>query len=288
MLTFTPFESGFGSYVLGAGPAASPDERTVAELRAALDEYLLLVFRAGACSVTAEQVVAFCSALGPLRPSLADRSRMDGHPEINLVGNGQLGHATASGGNGPLHYHSDLHHEPPLIEFVYLDALSVPGSGGATKWVNLQTAYDALSDEKKSQIDGLVVHYSLREDLDRGTYFKASAETLATRRKSNSVGLVQTNPRTGRKSVWPNVGPQSNHAAQIVDMEPESSAALLAELYEHCTQDRFSVRYHWQAGDVCIWNNIQTLHGREGWDGTTERLMRHLNILGYRDPHQQD
>ena len=65
---------------------------------------------------------------------------------------------------------------------------------------------------------------------------------LATRRQSTQVRLVQTNGRTGRKSVWPNAGPQSNHHAQIVGMDPDESRALLTELFEHCTDERFRYR----------------------------------------------
>jgi hypothetical protein len=77
---------------------------------------------------TDAEVVAFCSAFGPLRPSLADKSRMPDHPAINLVGN-RPSVRCRQRGSGALHFHSDLHHEPPLIEFIYLDALCVPTRG---------------------------------------------------------------------------------------------------------------------------------------------------------------
>jgi taurine dioxygenase len=255
-------------------------------VQAALDEYLVLTFRNGLPSPTDEEVVAFCAAFGPLRPSLADQSRVPGHPEINLVGNRNVGDVQASGGATPIHFHSDLHHEPPLIEFIYLDALRVPDTGGDTLWVDLRAAYDALPASRRAELDGLTVRYALRKDLDRTTYFKASDTVLATRRESSTVALVQTNPRTGRKSLWPNAGPQSNHTAQVVGMDPDESRALLFELYEHGTSEQFRYRHHWQLGDACLWHNVQTLHARDPFPDDQERLMRHLNILGFTDPHQ--
>jgi taurine dioxygenase len=278
--------AGFGAYVEGIDLSLVPDDDTRATVQAALDEHLLLIFRNGPVNPTDAEVVAFCSAFGPLRPSLADRSRVPGHPEINLVGNRNVGDVQASGGAAALHYHSDLHHEPPLIEFIYLDAVHVPPTGGATVWVDLRAAYDALSDDRKQLIDGLTVRYALRKDLDRETYFKASDTVLATRRQSTEVGLVQVNPRTGRKSVWPNTGPQSNHTAAVVGMDPDESRALLTQLFEHATQDRFRYTHHWEQGDACLWHNIQTLHGREAFADDDVRLMRHLNILGITDPRQ--
>jgi taurine dioxygenase len=286
MVRITETGSGFGAYVEGVDIGVAPDAVLHAQLQELLDEHRLLIFRNGPDVATDAQVVAFCTTFGPLRPSLADKLRMPEHPTINLVSNRNLGEVQGSGGGGPLHYHSDLHHEPPLIEFIYLDALQVPAEGGATVWVDLCAAYDALSDERKQLIDGMVVRYGLRKDLDFDTYFKASAAVLATRRQSTQVRLVQTNGRTGRKSVWPNAGPDSNHHAEIVGMDPDESRALLTELFDFCTQDRFRHRHQWQRGDACLWHNIQTLHGREAFPAGEARMMRHCNIVGITDPHQ--
>lgn len=287
MVTITPLDTGFGARVEGVDLAEVPDPATRATLQAALDEHLVLVFRNGAGALpTDAQLVAFCSAFGPLRPSLADRSRLKEFPAINLVGNRAIGDVQASGGSQALHYHSDLHHEPPLIEFIYLDALDVPSTGGATLWVDLRAAYDALPAERRARLDELVVHYGLKKDLDYDTYFKASAEVLATRRQHTEVSLVQANGRTGRKGLWANTGPQSNHAAHVVGMDRDESDALLLELFEWCTQERFRLRHEWQAGDACLWHNLQTLHGREAFPDDEVRMMRHVNILGITDPHQ--
>jgi alpha-ketoglutarate-dependent taurine dioxygenase len=286
VVTITPTAGGFGAYVDGVDRAGPPDDEVRAVLQAAIDEHLVLIIRGGQPVATDAQVVAFCSAFGPLRPSLADKSRMPDHPAINLVANRTVGTVQGSGGSAALHFHSDLHQEPPLIEFIYLDAVQVPSAGGATLWVDLRAAYDALSDERKAQVEPLTVQYSLRADLDLDTYFKASSSALATRKNSTVVSLVQANARTGRKSVWPNAGPQSNHRAQVVGMDPDESERLLTELFDHCTQDRFRLRHRWQPGDACLWHNLQTLHGRDAFSDQEVRIMRHVNILGITDPHQ--
>jgi alpha-ketoglutarate-dependent taurine dioxygenase len=286
VITIRPTGERFGAYVEGADLTAVPDGATHAQLQAALDEHLVLVFRDHATPTDA-QVVAFCRAFGPLRPSLADQSRLPEWPEINLVGNRARGPVQASGGAGALHYHSDLHHEPPLIEFIYLDAVEVPTEGGDTFWVDLRAAYDALPAERRAFLDDLVVHYGLRHDLDFDTYFKASSTALAARRQHTEVSLVQTNPRTGRRSLWANTGPQSNHAPHVVGMDPDTSRELLLELFDFCTQERFRVTHSWRTGEACLWHNIQTLHGRAAFPDEQVRMMRHVNILGVRDPHQE-
>jgi alpha-ketoglutarate-dependent taurine dioxygenase len=286
VLSITPAGDHCGAYVDGVDLTTPPDDRLQAQLQTALDEHLVLILRNRTPIASDAQVVAFCSSFGPLRPSLADRSRLPDHPAINLVANRDVGTVQGSGGSAALHFHSDLHQEPPLIEFIYLDAVRVPHEGGATLWVDLCAAYDALSDDCRQLIDPLAVQYSLRADLDLDTYFKASSSVLAARQNSTTVSLVQRNARTGRKSVWPNAGPQSNHRAQIVGMDADESERLLTELFDFCTQDQFRLRHQWQPGDACLWHNLQTLHGREAFPADEVRVMRHVNILGIADPHQ--
>ena len=288
VVTITATGSSFGAYVDGVDLTVPPDQPLKAELQAAIDKHLVLIVRNGRPIATDAQVVAFCSAFGPLRPSLADKSRLPDHPAINLVANRAVGPVQGSGGSAALHFHSDLHQEPPLIEFIYLDAVEVPRAGGATLWVDLRAGYDALSAERRSLIETLSVQYSLRADLDLDTYFKASSSALATRKNSTEVSLVQANARTGRKSVWPNAGPQSNHRAQIVGMDADQSDELLTELFDHCTHERFRLRHTWQPGEACLWHNLQTLHGREAFSDDDVRVMRHVNILGITDRHQLD
>jgi taurine dioxygenase len=169
-----------------------------------------------------------------------------------------------------------------LIEFLYLDALELPTNGGDTKWLNLVAAYEDLPGETKERIGDLTVRYRLRDGLDFNDYFKASdGESL---RDETEISLVQTNPRTGRKSVWPNIGP--DFSAQVVGMSPDDSALLLKELYVHCTQDKFVYRHRWRVGDSALWINTQTMHEREAFPGDQVRVLRHVNILGVPDPHQ--
>ena len=261
---------------------AALDPATRDELLAAIDEHLLLVFR-NARLPTEQQVVDFCESFGPLKPTLADRSRLPGYPGINRVSNRDADGVQGTGGSDIVTFHSDLSFNPPLIEFIYLDAVQVTDVGGDTKWTNLVAAYDALDDATKARIDNLGVRYRLRDGLDFDSYFKASdALNLAD---NTEISLVQVNPRTGRKGVWPNTGP--DFAADVSGLESDEGAALLAELYAHCTQERFVYRHEWSVGDACLWINTQTMHEREAFPDEQERVLRHVSILGVADPLQQ-
>ena len=276
-----PLNAPLGAEVHGFDFAAPLDSDLQRELRDAVDEYLVLLFRNGDNIPTNQQVEDFCSAWGPLRPTLADRSRLPGHPGINRVSNRDDEGVQGTGGTGLVTWHSDLTFNPPLIEFLYLDALHITSTGGDTKWTNLCAAYDALDPALRHRIDDVGVRYRLRDGLDFSGYFKASNINLAD---STEISLVQRNARTGRRSVWPNTGP--DFAQEVVGYSPADGARLLAELYAHCAEDRFVYRHRWQVGDACVWINTQTMHEREAFPADELRVMRHVNILGVADPRQ--
>jgi len=281
-ITITPLDAPLGAEVRGLDFAAPLASSTRDELLAAIDEHLLLVFR-NAQLPTEQQVVDFCESFGPLKPTLADRSRLPGYPGINRVSNRDADGVQGTGGSDIVTFHSDLSFNPPLIEFIYLDAVQVTDVGRDTKWTNLVAAYDALDDEMKARIDDLGVRYRLRDGLDFDSYFKASdALNLAD---NTEISLVQVNPRTGRKGVWPNTGP--DFAADVSGLAPDEGAALLAELYAHCTDERFVYRHEWRVGDACLWINTQTMHEREAFPDEQERVLRHVSILGIADPLQR-
>jgi taurine dioxygenase len=276
-----PFDAPLGAEVQGFDIVGPIDPGDLGEVQAAVDEHLVVVFRNGDNIPTNQQVVDFCSSFGPLRPTLADRSRLPGYPAINRVSNRDADGVQGTGGSGLVTWHSDLTFNPPLVEFIYLDAQEVAPSGGDTKWTNLCAAYDALDADLRHRIDDVGVRYRLRDGLDFSEYFKASEINLAD---STEISLVQRNPRTGRRAVWPNTGP--DFATDVVGHPGEEGARLLATLYAHCTEERFVYRHRWQPGDACLWINTQTMHEREAFPAEERRFMRHVNILGVADPRQ--
>ena len=281
-LQITPLDCPLGAEVAGFDFAAPPNPETTAQLREAVDEHLLLLIR-NPEPPTPAQVTGFCESFGPLRPTLADKSRLPGFPGINRVSNVDVDGVVGTGGSDVVTYHSDLSFNPPLIEFLYLDAVTLPSSGGTTKWLNLVAAYQDLDDNFKARIDDVGVVYRLRDGLDFGGYFKATdGEVLLADR--TCISLVQTNPRNGRRSVWPNTGP--DFAADVEGLTPDEGAELLAELFDHCTQDRYIYEHNWTVGESAFWLNTQTMHQREAFPPNQVRELRHVNILGHTDPRQ--
>ena len=279
-LEIKPLDAPLGAEVKGLSIDGDTDTATLKALREAVDEHLLLVFRDSELP-SPEALNAFCLQWGALRPTLADRSRLPGFPGINRISNRDEGKIVGTGGHDVVTWHSDLAFEPPLIERIYLDAVVLPSRGGNTKWTNLVAAYEALDEATRERIDCVAVDYRLRDGLDFVNYFMAEDPTEATRDQTR-ISLVQTNPRNGRKAVWPNTGP--DFAARVVGMPEDKGTELLAELYEHSTQHRFVYEHEWCVGDSVFWLNNQTLHQREAFPGRELRVLRHVNILGIIHP----
>ena len=61
--------------------------------------------------------------------------------------------------DGEMHFHSDGAHRDVPYRGTTLYAQKIPSRGGETKFANLTKAYEALSDELKTKIDGLEAHY---------------------------------------------------------------------------------------------------------------------------------
>jgi taurine dioxygenase len=282
IFTVAPLDAPLGAEVRGFDFAAPLGADGRAALVAAIDEHLVLLFRNGRELPSNQQVAGLCRAIGPLRPTLADRSRLPDEPGINRVSNRDADGVQGTGGHDWVSWHSDLSFQPPLIEFLYLDAVSIPPEGGDTSWTNLCAAYDALPAATRERIDDLGVRYRLRDGLDFSGYFKASDP--ARLYQDTEISLVQRNPRTGRKGVWPNTGP--DFAAEVQGMPAADGRALLEELFTHCTRSEFVYRHQWHAGDACLWLNTHTMHARDAFPDTAERVLRHVNILGRTDPRQ--
>ncbi len=145
--------------------------------------------------------------------------------------------------------------------------------GGDTTWANSALAYAMLSETYRRMIDGLKVHFSLRDVL------KASQESvevsdspigrLASTRdctrlsedllrkiKGHVHPIVRTHPVTGEKALY--VDP--SYGVGIEDMPAEESAPILRFLTQHLTQPVFGCRLRWEPAMLVIWDNRICVH----------------------------
>ena len=68
----------------------------------------------------------------------------------------------------------------------------------------------------------------------------------------------------------------------IVGLERQESRALLDTLIETVERSDFIYRHVWRIGDVVMWDNRCTLHGRTGFDPSHRRTLRRVTVKGER------
>jgi alpha-ketoglutarate-dependent 2,4-dichlorophenoxyacetate dioxygenase len=258
------------------------DAETLAEIRAGMDAYAILVFRGQ--PFTDDQQVAFAerldgrlhtktgtAALGLNRlgnDALADISNLDERGDI-----AQVDHRRRAYSLGNRLWHTDASFQNPAGRYSMLSAKVIPPVGADTEYADMRTAYDALPEETKARLEDLRVHHSIaysRQTLG----FEFSTEE-ASRLEGAVHPLVRVFPRAGRRSLY-----LASHASRIVDWPLPEGRLLLRDLIEHATQPQFVYRHRWAVGDLVIWDNRATMHRARPFDDLTHRReLRRVTTL---------
>jgi len=171
-------------------------------------------------------------------------------------------------------WHSDSSYRAVPAKYSLLSGRVVVERGGRTEFADMRTAYDALDDATKSEIEDLVCEHSLM--FSRGTLgFTEVSEAERAIFRPVRQRLVRTHPVTGRKSLF-----LSAHAGGIVDRPVPEARAFLRDLVEHATQPEFVYSHKWRQWDLVMWDNRQTMHRVTRFDETLVRDMRRTTVAG--------
>jgi alpha-ketoglutarate-dependent 2,4-dichlorophenoxyacetate dioxygenase len=277
-------------FVGEAGPIALRavhDEETLAEIRAGMDQFAVLVFRDQAFA-DAEQL-AFAQRLdGQLHEgtgsrvitknrfgneALADISNLDKDGEIM-----QADDRRRQYGLGNRLWHTDASFRDPAGRYSMLHARVVPPVDADTEFADMRAAYDALPAETKAQIEGLRTHHSIAHSREvLGFEFSQREQDQL---KGAIHPLVRTIPRALRRSLY-----LASHQSRIIDWPIPEGRLLLRDLTEHATQREFVYRHAWRVGDLVIWDNRATMHRARPFDDTKyRRELRRVTTLDIEQP----
>src|SRR6266567_932539 len=163
----TPLHPTLGAEVRGVDLSRPVAPEGFAEIEAAFNRHGILVFPEQ--PVTDEQQLAFSRLFGPLevnpnyagakmrlRPDVADISNLD--PEGRVLARDDRRNLFNLGNRL---WHTDSSFKRIPAKCSLLSAREIPTSGGETEFADLRAAWDALPDERKRQIDGLVAEHSI-------------------------------------------------------------------------------------------------------------------------------
>lgn len=231
------------------------------------------------------QLKAFSARLGDLEINVVAAHQEPGHPEVmvlsNIVENGKAVGLPDAGQS----WHTDMSYSRVVAFANVLMAVKVPQrdgrSLGATEFCDMSAAYDALPDALKQRLEGKTALHDFSKFWDMMRQRPGSTRpplTPAQRAAKPPVShpVVIRHPISGRRALYVNPG----YAVRINELPEADSAALLEMLFAHQTQDRFRYVFHWQVGDVLVWDNLRVIHQAVADYGPNEhRLMKRCQVM---------
>jgi len=269
-ITVSPIAGALGAEIGGVDLASDLSDDTVAEIRQAWLEHLVVFFRDQ--ELTPAEFLAFARRIGePVEYPFV--KGMDDFPEIITVS--KLPHETVNFGGI---WHSDTVYleRPPMGTL--LVAREVPPYGGDTMFANMYAAYEALSPGLQRVLDGLrAVHSSALADVSKTREDRIKDAGFGDDREFCSEHpVVRTHPETGRKALYVNVA----HTARFAGWTEEESKPLLRFLFEHAVRPEFTCRFQWRVGSIAMWDNRCAMHNPvNDYHGHT-RTMHRITLAG--------
>lgn len=256
---------------------------TYAELEAAIAGYGALLFRGQ--SLDDESQLAFSRGFGPLETApTSGKLLKDGKQRLASNQVGDVSNLDADNKPRPrtdrrrLHelanrlWHTDSSFRSTPAKFSLLYAHVVPPEGGETQLADMKSAYDALPDRMKADLEPMIVEHHLM--YSRGSIgFTDYAEEERAAFPPVHQRLIRYLPDSGRKSLY-----LASHASHIVDAPIPEGRVLLRDLVEHATQREFIYTHKWRPGDLLMWDNRCTMHRARPFDEHFPRDLRRTTV----------
>jgi taurine dioxygenase len=151
---------------------------------------------------------------------------------------------------------------------------------GATEFANMHAAYDGLPAEMKRDLDGMTVLHDFNKFWDRmrkrGSKRPPLTEVQKKAKPPVSHPVFLTHPITNRKVLYANPG----YSIRINELPEKESDEMLEFLFEHQLKSEYRYAFHWQEGDVLMWEDIGTIHNAVANYGPGEhRLVKRCQVM---------
>lgn len=269
MISVKPLSDALGAEISGVDLSRPLDDATLAEVREAWLNGLVILFRDQ--KISADDQGRFCRYFGELEKVKSVSSQIADQPHIMFVTNVRDAGMRTVLEDGEMHFHSDQCYYEIPCKATTLYAIEIPKVGGNTLFSNGYRAYDSLPEAVKARIAGRkalnVYDYNANPTL-RGT---VSAEA-----PQHWHPVVRTHPETGRKALY--VNRLMTH--RIEGLDQAESDKLLDFLFAHLERPELVYEHRWRVGDLLMWDNRCTLHARRDFDPKDRRMLRRITIRG--------
>jgi len=233
--------------------------------------------------ISDEQQDAFSAHYGPLEEAFYNPedtiARLSNVNPDGTLRDPDSRQATFLRANQLWHSDSTLFQTPARISF--LSARAVPPEGGETEWADLEAAWNDLPDARKRKLDGLILEHDFQNS--RRKMGHTLSDTDRERWPPLPHPLVRVHEETGRKALY--VGSQATH---VVGWPLDEGEALVEELYDHVSQDKYVHTHRWTVGDLVIWDNRRVNHRGRPWDEAKFARALHRTTVRGRGPTMEN
>ena len=266
-----PIAGALGAEISGVDLSGDLSTDTIAEIRQALLDHLVIFFRDQ--DITPARHLAFSRRFGePVDYPLV--KGLDGFPEIVPVV--KLEHETVNFGGL---WHSDTTYlaRPPMGSI--LVARELPPYGGDTLFANMVLAYESLSDGMKRLLCGLKsvsVSNKATTAATRAERVKSDAKAPPQTVLEAVHPVVRTHPETGRKALYVNPA----HTVRFENFSEAESAPILDYLFQQQTRPEFTCRFRWAPGSIAFWDNRAAQHNPINDYHGFKRVMHRITLAG--------
>ena len=275
-IALKPLTPHFGAEVTGVDITRDLGDTAFGEIRAAFDEYSVLVFPNQPIDDT--QQIAFSERFGILEgtralnpgagTAFARQSNLDIKTgEAIPADDRRMFYQKAN-----MLWHSDSTFKAVPSLCSVLSAREIPPAGGATEFASTRVAYDELTYDEKSTFEDLTIEHDFV--FSRGTVGFTMSEDEAAMFPAVQHALVRTNGGNGRRSLM--IGA---HAKSVIGRTEARGRVLLDDLLTRVTAPDKIYRHDWHDHDVVVWDNQAVLHRATPYDAQNHRrLMQRTTI----------
>jgi len=278
-LEIAPVAGRIGAEIKGVRLAADLDDNIIASIRQAILRHKVVFFR-GQDHLDDNSHEAFSARLGPLLKHPSARAA-DGSEAILELQTSEAFAASL--------WHTDLTFIPQVAAFSILRPQVLPACGGDTLWANTVEAYNRMPAPLKNLADSLWGLHSTQFDFDG--YFSDEykqrlgqyADSPAVKQMVTEQPVVHVHPETGERGLI--LGSWLKRFVGLTTWQSRKIFEIFQELIE---APENTVRWHWQMGDVAIWDNWATQHRSVPDMGDEPRVLRRVTVAGTSVPVSVD
>ena len=269
MIEVRPIAGALGAEISGVDLSRPLGDPTVAAIRKAFLEHLVIFFRGQ--RLTPQQQLAFAKRLGePM-----EYPQLKGLPECPLITPVvKLEHERVNFGGV---WHSDTAYleRPPMASMLY--AIEVPPRGGDTLFANQYLAYETLSEGLRETLKSLVgVNTSTKAQASRTREDRLREAGAELKVLIGEHPVVRRHPETGRQALYVNYG----HTERFKGWSEAESRPLLEYLFAHQVQPELTCRFRWEKGSIALWDNRCTQHNPVNDYHGYRRVMHRVTLAG--------